>query len=176
MLACFILQAFGTLFQQTCMEDLLVAKKKSLKKEMEGGIASKTICKIVDDAKSHRFEAGSARDELGPIPGLVSKLRKHQEGAAEWMLERERGECSDCSWELLLVAIPISLESAATVLPLCTLGKDCHMQFRFCDPFNGWPVKDCAVARESAIGTDAQVCGGVLSESMGLGVRLQMFH
>ena len=176
MLACFIQQAFGTLFQQTCMADLLVVKKKSLKKEMEGEITSKMIYKIVDNAKSHRFEDGSTRDKLGPIPGLVPKLRKYQEAAVEWMLERERGEYSDHCWELSWVAIPISSESITTVVPLYTLREDCHAQFRFYNPFNGWLVKDYAVAKESTIGTDAQVYGGILSESMGLGVSLHIFH
>ena len=176
MLACFIQQAFGTLFQQTCMTDLLVVKKKALKKEMEGEITSKMIYKIVDNAKSHRFEAGSTRDKLGSIPGLVPKLRKYQEAAVEWMLERERGEYSDHCWELGWVAIPISSESTTTAVPLYKLGEDCHTQFRFYNPFNGWLVKDYAVAKESTIGTDAQVYGGILSESMGLGVSLSIFH
>jgi len=126
------------------------------------------------------------------IPGLVPKLRKYQEAAVAWMLQRERGQYEDKGWELAWVVIhpcqPLTTEVDAEVddtndAQRCITGMDdggdVTPLYRnkgsypassiFYNPFTGWIVDSYEAAKVCTIGNTGVLRGGILAESMGLG-------
>ncbi len=95
------------------------------------------------------------------------------------MLQRERGDYEDRSWELCWVVILDAhhridcLEAEKSVTPLYKCQQIGDRKFPnmcvFYNPFTGWLAKNYSVAKESTVGTGENVKGGILAESMGLG-------
>jgi len=128
--------------------------------------------------------SGNTCTNQAKIPGLVPKLRKYQEAAVKWMLQRERGECEDKGWELTWVFIhnyqDVSEDSTnctqgsstilnGTVCPLYKVKTPFPTGSIFYNPFTGWIVDNYEAAKVSTIGNVSAVRGGILAESMGLG-------
>jgi len=138
---------------------------------------------VLENNCSQVLEIGSTNrcKSDAEIPGLVPKLRKYQEAAVKWMLQRERGEYQDKGWELAWVLIHndqdgtcdnINTTQGLELAPVCPLYK-VKSPFPagsiFYNPFTGWIVDSYEAARVSTIGNGSAVRGGILAESMGLG-------
>ena len=130
--------------------------------------------------------------DLTNIPGLVPTLRKYQEAAVKWMLNREkktkRSFPEDKAWEICWLIVDFNeMSSEQCILPLYESSASKSVENRILyNPFTGWLSKSYELARAFSHGftdpcaladlyKEKLTCGtGVLAEMMGLGKTVEV--
>lgn len=184
-LAIMLQDALKVIFDDDMLSHFLLEPRKEpnskFKLVEESVITAQMIYHAVDNAHVSSFEdiesnTDYKKNEPLPIKGLVPRLRKYQEAAVTWMVQRESGIFTYTGWEICWFVFVIDM-NGATIVPLYIWRKQpCSdaEEIILYNPFSGWLVKGYNNAKLYTVGDGDIIKGGILAETMGLGKTVEM--